>query len=191
GVAVPDRGEDLQVLGVVALPVVVAVADLDLFAGADVQQRLDRLAQQGVAAGGGEGDVEVHGGGGVEARRPEGVGRRALQAGQRLVVPGECGGRGDRRLQDEPGLGQFEYGVAALAGQVRVDDQGPVEAGPDVGAGAVPELHDPGGLQPAQRLAHGRGGHLEALGQFARGGPQVPRLQALGADDLHDVVGEP
>nr|WP_254779373.1 hypothetical protein [Tsukamurella tyrosinosolvens] len=190
-VAVPDGVDEAEVFGVVPGTVGVLVPDLDLVQAAALEERLDGLAEEPVSRGLREDDVEVQVGRGDAGRWPERVvGRRGESREVGIgAMPSREGG--DRRFERQAGVGEFQGGAEVAARGVRVSDHAPADAVADVGARTVAEAHHVDGLESAERLAHRRRGHAEALCELPRGRQGVARLELLGADDLHDAVRDP
>jgi hypothetical protein len=63
-------------------------------------------------------------------------------------------------------------------------DEGPAAAAP-------PGDHVAAGVQPVQRLPHGRSAHLERRGQLALGRQPLARLELAERDRRHQPVGDP
>ncbi len=105
---VPDRLEDLMVLGVISRAVGILMPNLNLIQSPTGEKGFDRFPEQRIVARFGEYDVEMQFWAGAVLRWVERVvsGRsEPVQIALDTVLRGQCR---DGRLQSQPGVGQLK-----------------------------------------------------------------------------------
>ena len=97
------------------------------------------------------------------------------------------------RLEDAAGDGQVEVAAAYEQARQQVEPGGALEVA-DRGGAALADLDQPGLRHPLERLADGRAGDAEHLGEPALAGQGLaglePTVDDLGQDLVEDLVGD-